>query len=439
MLRVSLPVMILALIATTVAAQPLMTLEQAITIGLENNYDIRIARNQAAMSNNNKGLGTAGFLPTLNASAGYSRSDSHQDIDPPPTETDTDTDNLSAELSLSWTIFDGFGMFTNRARYNELARQGEYRARGAIENSVVAISRAYFDLVRQEQLLAVARDTRDISQIRLDRERTRNELGGASSTDLLNARVALNNDQTDLLDQQLQIRIAREQLNILLGRGPADPVTVDPDIALPPFDLTFNEVLTLAREQNASLKTNELDKRVAELDVSNARTSFLPRLSAFASYDYSDQTRNSSTGASANIDLTTETTSSTIGLQASWNLFNGRRDQINLANAKIAANNQALRLIDARNRLNADVSEAYKTYQQRLELVILNEQNIEAAQQNLELQRERYQLGAATSLEFRDAQVSLAQVRTALISARYQARISIVELDRLMGRLITEL
>jgi outer membrane protein TolC len=71
-------------------------------------------------------------------------------------------------------------------------------------------------------------------------------------------------------------------------------------------------------------------------------------------------------------------------------------------------------------------------------VVILEEQNIEAARQNLDLQRERNNLGIANSLEFRDAQVSHARAQTSLITARYQARISRLEVDQLTGVLRIE-
>jgi outer membrane protein TolC len=433
-------VIIIALVlgvAGSLAAQPVMTLEEAIETGLKSNYDILVARNLAEISQRNRGLGTAGFLPTVDATARYSRADNHLETDPPPIDVDTDLDFLNAEIRLGWTIFDGFEMFTGRKRFDELARRGEFQTKNLIETSVLAIARSYLGLVSLEQLLQVARDTRAVSQSRYEREEVRNELGGASSTDLLNAQVSLNNDQATLLEQQLLVKVTREELNILLGRNPEEPLTVNPEITLTELGLTLDDILKLAREHNAALKTFEANKNVADLNVRSARVSFFPRLAAFASYGYTDQTLSAPDDASSS-DLETKTTSSTIGLQLSWNLFNGRRDNIVLANARIESNNQSLALNEARHRLTATVRKAHETYSQRMELVTLNEQNVEAARRNLELQSESYRLGAATSLEFRDAQVKLSRAQTALITARFQARMAIIDLDRLMGRIVIE-
>jgi len=431
-------VSLLLLLAASLGAEPLMTLEDAIALGLKNNYDIRIARNLTKISTNNKGMGLAGFLPTLNASGGYSLTDSDQEVDLPPSTAQTDIENLNAELTLNWTLFDGFRMFVDRKRFNELALLGELQARNRIESSVVAISRSYFSLVLQELLLEVARDTRDVSDTRLERERVRNQLGGASSTDFFNAQVAFNSDQSTLLNQELQVTIARQYLNILLGQDPGTELSVSTEIPIPELTFSYEQLLDLAMEQNSVLKTAELGERIAHRNVQSAHSPFLPRLSAFASFGYLDNTLNSSVGQYPGFDIGSQTTSTTVGLSLSLNLFNGRRDRINLQNAKIEAFNQALALRDTRNRVNGLVRETLDTYRQRSEVVILEEQNIEAARQNLDLQRERNNLGIANSLEFRDAQVSYARAQTSLITARYQARISRLEVDQLTGVLRIE-
>ena len=433
MFRVS--VFLFLLVAASLSAEPTMTLEEAIALGLKNNYDIRIARNQAKISANNKGLGLAGFLPTVDASSGYRLTKGDQEVDLPPASAESDIENFNAELSLHWTLFDGFRMFIDRKKFNELARRGEYQARNRIEGSIVGISKSYFNLVQQEQLLQVASDTRDLSETRLRRERVRSELGGASSTDFLHAQVAFNSDQSTLLSRELQVSIARQQLNVILGQDPTTSFSVSTEIIIPELTLDYIQVLDLALEHNSSLKAAELSETIAGRDVQRTRSSFLPHLSAYATYGYSDETVNSTAGPNPSLDVGTQTTSTTVGLSLSLNLFNGRRNKIELQNAKIEASNQALVLRDVRNRLIGLVRETYDTYQQRMKVIGLEEQNTEAAFRNIELQRERQELGIANSLEFRDAQVSLIRAQTSLIAARYQARISHLEIEQLISSL----
>jgi len=434
----SLLILLIVLLAVSISAQPMMTLDEAIALGLRNSYDIQMSRNQAQMSTNSKGLGLASFLPTVDASGGYRVTNSNQEVDLPSSSAESDLDYLNAELSLSWTIFDGFKMFIDRKKFNELGQLGEYQARSRIEGSIVAISNAYFNLVQQEQFLQVAQDSRDISETRLSREQVRNQLGGSSSTDFLHAQVAYNSDQSTLLSQELQVSIARQHLNILLGQDPSTEFFVDSKILIPELTLDFAQVLDLALEKNSSLKTAELDKVVAGRNVQNARSSFFPRLSAFASYNYSDQSLNSNAGQYPGLDVGTQITSSTIGLSLTLNLFNGRRNKIDLQNAKIEAGNKTLGLQNVRNRLVGLVQETFDTYHQWMKIIDNEIQSTESAQQNLELQKERRELGIVNSLEFRDTQLSLAKVQISLIASRYQARIARLELDQLIGLLKIE-
>ena len=220
------------LIPFSINAQDILTAEDAIKIGLKNNYDIQIARNTAEIARNNAGLGTAGFLPTLDALGNYRHSSSEQETNSPIGFGNSTSQNLSGSIALNWTLFDGFQMFANRSRFNELAKLGEYQARYQIENTVVGILAAYFNLVQQEQLLDVAKNSRDVSETRLNKAKVRRDLGGTSATDLLNAQVSFYNDVATILNQELQVTIARKNLNILLGRDPAIPIAVEKEIAI---------------------------------------------------------------------------------------------------------------------------------------------------------------------------------------------------------------
>ncbi|MBD3333058.1 hypothetical protein GF356_09405 [candidate division GN15 bacterium] len=426
--------LLLVLTSAKAPAAPLLTVEEAIRIGLKSNYAIQIARNSAESALKQRTLGTAEFLPTLDANGNYGLTSEDVESNSPFSFGNTDAENWSASAELRWTLFDGFRMFAEKGRYDNLARLGQVQARQTIENSVVSIMRAYFNVVQQEQLLQVATRSRDVSQTRLEKEEIRNELGGASSTDLLNARVAFNADEAALLTQQLQVTVAREDLNTLLGRSPAEEFEVSPEFDIPDLDDSIDRILTRAEQRNAALLAAEHQKEIADRQVTSARSRFIPKLSLNASASYADRTVASDRQDFTD-DITTQTTTLGAGLQLSLNVFNGFRDRVAVQQAQIEANNSHLALRDTRNQLTGQISQAVKTFRQRMDLVELERQNVEAAQQNLELMQDRYRLGSATSLEFRDAQVSLNRARNTLIIARYQARIARLELDRLTGNI----
>ncbi len=415
-------------------AQEQMTVEDAIKIGLKNNYDIQIAKNTAEIAGNNKGKGIAGFLPVVDTSGNFRYDASNEDTGEPTSLGNTDSRTYGSQLSLNWTLFDGFGMFANKARYDELAKLGEYEARNNIENTVVGIMVAYFNLVQQEQLLDVAFKTRDISRDRLDREKIRRDLGGVSSTDILNARVNFNNDQVVLLDQELRVAIAKKELNIILSRDPLDEVTVKKEIKVLPLHAGFDTLLKSAEERNSFLLAAKQSLKVAEEGVRLAKSTFWPRLSLNANYGYNDR-RLFGDDVMPSARSRSETIDASVGLALNFNLFNGNIDSINYQNSVIEKKNSLLSLRNIKNQLAGLVTEKYITFNKRVEKVQLEDENVFTAEQNLKLQKERYAVGASDSLDFRDAQVNMVRANSTLIISRYQARITLLEIEQLIGKI----
>lgn len=415
----------------TVNSQQLLSLEEAISYGLQHNYNIQIAENQNKIANQNKAKGLAGFLPQIDFT-GSAMSVGNE------TETDTslvnsDIQSLKAELSLNWTLFDGFRMFANKKMFDELAEMTSFQTKDKIEQTIVSIAQSYFNIIQQEKLLDASLKSKEISELRLKREKIRNSIGGASSTDFFKAQVAFNIDHTNLLKQKTNAQLAYEQLNILLGRDPLVQFVVEKEIRIKELKLSHNEIIKKALDANSSLKMAELQKKIANRKVQLAKAVFYPRVGLAAGYALNDQTRNSTIGDFTSPDFTTKTNDATIGLVLSFNLFNGQKDKVDLSNAKIEKKNQELAYRDVQNRLKGYISEVFSKYKQQEEIVALEQHNIKSAEQNLVLQQERNRLGVANSLEFRDAQLSLYKAQTSLISAQFQTAVYRLEIERITG------
>ncbi|MBD3258636.1 hypothetical protein GF377_09410, partial [candidate division GN15 bacterium] len=373
--------------ATGYGADSVLTLRQAIAIGLENNYDIRIARGEARIADNNSGYGTAQFLPTVDVTGGYNYNDQQTSTTSPFSFGDSRTETKTVQVQLNWTLFDGFRMFTERARFAELAKLGQEQARLTIENQVVAIAQAYFNLVQQEQRLGVNREALEVSRTRLEKDRVRRDLGGVSSTDYLNAEVFYNNDRAAVINQELAVTTARQSLNLALGRDPETPVAVSSEIEIPDSGYTVDDLMQRATERNAGLAVARHSLNAAGHRVGSVRSRFIPRVWLNAGVGYTNRVQDA---AIRDEDITTETTDKFVGLQASWNIFNGRRDWVEWQNARVEENIARLSLNSRQHQLKGEVVQRLETFRKRMELVALEVSNRDAARRNLELQRDLY-------------------------------------------------
>jgi len=428
---------VLFMVSFVFASSKEMTVEDAIRLGLRNNYDIQIARNTAEIAVNNKGKGISNFLPVIDTNSELRYDNTNESTSSPTSFGDSVTRTSDTYLSLTWTLFDGFRMFADKKRYDQLALSGEAEARDRVERTVVSIMASFFNLVQQEQLLDVIRDTLAVSKRRLELEEVRRELGGASSTDLLNARVNYNNDESTLLDQQLAATIALNELNIVLARDPLTPVVVKKEIVIPPLTMHYEELLEMAKRENSTLLTARYDKRVAAEDVRIAQSAFWPRLFLNGNYGYADRALFGD-DIIPGTDRKRHSIDSTIGLFVSFNVFNGNVDKINLQNARLELLNRDLNLQNIENEITGLVREKYTTYQKRMAKVRIEEENTDTAMQNMELQKELYATGASDSLDFRDAQILYARAQVNLIVSRFDARISLLEIEQLIGKVAVE-
>lgn len=134
---------------------------------------------------------------------------------------------------------------------------------------------------------------------------------------------------------------------MLLGRDPSIPFIVEREIRLQELQWSQNEIIEKAFDANSGLKAAELQERIAQRKVQVAKSSFYPRLDLVAGYAISNQTRNTTVGNFISSDFSTNTNDASVSLVLSFNLFNDRRDRIDLNNARIKMRNQEIAYQDA--------------------------------------------------------------------------------------------
>ena len=189
--------------------QDTLHLENAVSITLDNNYSILVARNELKIDEVNTSIGAAGFLPRIDADAGFlkSRINSNQEyFDGRRVErNDAVSENLSAGVSLNWTIFDGLRMFASLDRLKTLRESGRIRLKGEIENGITSVIKNYYDIVRLYLRMEVLERTLAISEERVRIAESKKEVGSGSKFELTQAKVDLNEGQKEPFDVSVRL------------------------------------------------------------------------------------------------------------------------------------------------------------------------------------------------------------------------------------------
>jgi outer membrane protein TolC len=181
---------------------------------------------------------------------------------------------------------------------------------------------------------------------------------------------------------------------------------------------------------NPSLKLLEVSQKLSELNLSLAEAARYPRLDLTGSYGY----RYSDNGPVSFV-LTTESLSLSGGASLNFPIFNGGQLTRQIQNAAINNRSSQIRLDEAKMNLERDLRNALANYSNSLQVLQLQQKSLEAAELNFEQTKEQYDLGQATSTQFREAQLNLIRVQNQLNDLRYDTKLFEIELQRLTGEL----
>lgn len=413
-------------------AQLPLTLDEAIAIALENNYDIRLVAKDVAIAANNVSVGNAGMLPTVtgDVSSAAAVQNTTQTLLSGETRAlrGARSRSMAYGASLDWTIFDGFQMFTRYEQLRELKALGDANLKGAILGTVYEVVSNYFDLVQQQQLIDAIQSALDLSAFRRQTAENRYQIGRASKLEVLAARVDLNTDTTNLLRQRDQYRRTQIRLNELLARDVNTDFSIHDTIAIA-TDLNHETLSQLAKELNPSLQAAIVNHRISQLELKRVKGERYPLISVSSAY-----TRSQS---STELGFATRSRNNGLnyGIAASMNIFDGFRQRTNERNAAFTLEAAAIEVDKIGQQIEAQLLAAYQTYLMNLELVRLEENNKRIAAENMDITLEKFKLGSIAPLEFREAQRNFVDASTRYSAAQYQAKLAELTLNQIAGTL----
>jgi len=431
-------ILILALVLSglnVVEAQDTLAPSEAIQIGLENHFDIRLVRLDAQIAENNLSLGNAGFLPRIDLNAGqnFSVTDSKQEF---LSGTVNDrkgarSSALNAGAQLNWTLFDGLQMFIGYDRLQEMQQKSELQLLLTVEYAVQQILGQYYQLVNLKQQLRVLDKTIRLDQERLQLAENMLAIGSGSRLDLLQAQVDLNADSAallGLLDRQQQTKAL---LNQLLARDARTLFEVADTFNLR-HDLVFDQLAASMMERNTSLGLAQNDERQSLLLLREIRGRQLPSLGFTMGYNFLNQ-QSESGFISSN-----RSSGMTYGLQANMSLFDGFNTQREKRNANILIQSSRIRTESLISELNNELTRHFDSHNSKMRLLSMERQNLMAASENLNIASERYRIGDLSGIEFREAQKNYMVAEGRLLQTILETKLVELQLLQLAGMLATE-
>lgn len=376
-----------------------LTLDRVIALAISNSPAVLQARAALAASDARLREARASFLPQLTGSSAYRRAKDTRGVS---TES---SDSYSAGLSLGQDLFS-FGRNEAALRGARAQREAsEEQLRSAILSAAYSARIACFDLIRAQDLLAVAVENVREFDAHLDQVRSMAELGTRIRYDITKAEVDLGNARISALTASNTLALARAALGRTLGLVEELPCS----IVAPPQPLPVTEdrdaLFLRARRNNPDLIALRAQVCAASAAVDFAVADLRPDLTFNTGLSWSGAGFPLGWGWS-------------FGPSIDASLFDGWRKTSVLDAAAAELRASRARVADREQQLFQDLTAALAQFRTACAQSGVAEVVVRSARESLTLATARYRLGLATAVELTDAEVAVAQARTQQVQAR---------------------
>ena len=432
------------LITNYINGQKFISKEEALELVLENNFGIKVSKNTTEIVKNNSSILNSGYLPSLSISSGGNYTGSDTEIafpgqfddqgNPIPNRVfeDQETQRFNAGLNLNYTLFDGLGRRYTYKRLKEEYALSELQLRETIEFTTLQLFEVYFNIAQLTESQKISQETLDISKDRLRRAEVAFIHGQGNKLSVLNAQVDVTNDSISLIQVNQQLGNTKRDLNLLMNQ----PINQDFDVGL---DVSFVNSLQIeswletAEQFNIELLKQKSNSQINAYDIKINQSGYLPTVGLIGSYGWN----LNKSPATAFFPGTNNTTYSLgVGASLSWNIFDGGRTLTRVKNAKLSFNNQELIQQETKMSFERDLENALQNSINTKEIFEIQNKQVETATYNFERSEEQYKLGSITAIEFRQAQINLANAQNQRTIAKYRAKLSELQLIQITGQLL---
>ena len=413
-----------ALAQTEPSSQEVLTIDQCINIALKNNYDVRVAEKNYDKAKYSFWSSWQGFfLPTGGLS--YSGSRYRYDVGHP----DHYQSSYGLGLSLSQTIFDGWN---NVANYN-YSKKGKFSAGENLKLTkqavVLGVKTNCYALLKAQMLLGVQTEAVKRSVEQLNMAKAKYDLGSASLSDYLKAKVQLSNDSLALITAENDIKLAEADLNDIMGRNVDTPIQIDAKLEYKKFDLSAYSMTEGTIENHPQINITKSAVDQAHSGLTMARSTYFPNISFGVNYNWSD-TKFPKSWA----DYQKPNDPWYIGIQVSLNLFNGLSTLSNIWSAQ--ANLEAVKekLINDRREVKLQINTALLAITEAEQKIQVTADALKSAEEDLNLTQEKYNLGAASMLELLDANYSYTTAKSNQVQSLYDFNLAVAQFEKAIGK-----
>lgn len=402
----------------------LLNLERCLELGLKTHPNMFAAAGAVDAGRSRLEQAKANYYPQIDGTAGYSR------VAPVYSTTVLSSqftgssvrsyDQYTSSIALKQNLYD-FGKTASQVKVQQLNLNSSASDLESVTSQIIFnIKQAYYGVLQAKRNRGVALDTVKQFQQHLEQAQGFYSAGTKPKFDVTKAEVDLSNAKLNLIKSENALRIAVVNLNNAIGLPEAPEYILEDNLTFKKYEITFDEALARANSIRPDLKSASAKRQAAEASVELAKKGFYPALAGNAAYNWGGRSLPLENGWN-------------VGASVSFPIFSGflTKNQVEEAKANLRvalANEDALK-----QTAFLETQQAWLNLKEAEERVPAAELTVRQARENYDIASGRYAAGVGNPIEVTDAEIVLANAKTAHIQALSDYKVAQASLEKAMG------
>lgn len=424
-MRLTIIILCTFLYSNTILPQEKLTLDDAIGIALHKNSTFLKSASQIEGFESGVQAAYGNFLPTLDASARWQWTKSDIEgfgFDPITGElVDLSEERRSYSIGLgtTWMLFDGLANFANLSKSQDELQSAESTLERLKQDIVFQTMSLYYEIVYTEQLLRVKEDNLKWNEKNLETIKERNRLGAATLADVYQQEVAKGNAELELIRTENDLQTSKKDLLFYLGIDVLEEYVFSDSLTSAEIQILntnlledykdISELVEQALNQRLDYKSAMLNLQSAKSGVTIAESGHWPSLSATGDYFWSG---NSLSEVDKNKNLQ-------VGLGLNIPIFYGWSVSNRVQLAEVQSKISEIEVSDLERDIKRQIQTNYLNLQAAQKALLVSENNISAARENLKIEEEKYALGSGKLLDVLIVNSRYTTALTDLLNAQF--------------------
>lgn len=418
------------------AQEQTLTLSQCIEIAVKHNHERIQSELQKDLYARELLRASSRFLPSVNASLGYNHSvkgpssklliDPRTGIPVPVQPYEIKSWSASTGLTAQQMLFDAYSIF-GWSRAHAMKKSAEAYSCATDQTVIFTVKERYYELLKKTQLVRVQEENLKSSEESYKKAQVLFEIGKVPKSDVLRAKVQLENARLALIQAQNDLEMANANLNHAMGREVEQKIIPVEETEMDTSEIPYETALDKALTQHPLLKKNKAELKASKAEIYMVAGEFLPSVYAYGGYTWRHEEFNQ-------IKHLLDTDYNWyLGVELSLPIFQGFSRVAELSKARLQHQINKEIFEQTKQNIALEVKQAWANVRLAKQQIAVTQDAERAAEEDLRLNKEKYELGSGTMLELITAQVAYTQAQTNHIQAIYDYHIAKAQLEKAIG------